>query len=196
MPRALAALAAPDDRPPKGWTLSNGVVSPGDRVADFAAREQRVEGVCRARGCWRRVQLEPRLLSGAGLGLLAMTAIERTWRCQRLEGCGLDFRAAPAELPLRLSHFTGRPNVRLRLRCQGPRCTVVRLWRVEEMIAGLQKRRQGGPSTRVADLGGMMTTPCPACKKASWTAEVLWIDTATMGWKVKGERSFDGMESR
>ena len=37
-------MAALDDRPPKGWTLSNGVVSPGDRVADFAARGQRVEG--------------------------------------------------------------------------------------------------------------------------------------------------------
>jgi hypothetical protein len=193
---AAPTMTTLDDRPPKGWTLSNGVVSPGDRVADFAARDQRVDGVCRARGCWRRVQLDPKVLSGAGLALLAMAAVERTWRCQRLEGCSLDFRAAPAELPLRLSHFVGRSNVRLRLRCRQPGCAVVRLWRVEAMIAGLEKRRQGGPSTRVADLGGMMTTPCPACKKANWLAEVLWIDTATMGWKVNGERAFDDAESR
>jgi hypothetical protein len=39
-----------------------------------------------------------------------MAAIERMWRCQRLEGCNLDFRETPADLPLRLSQFVGRPN--------------------------------------------------------------------------------------
>ena len=45
-------------------------------------------------------------------------------------------------------------------------------------------------------LGAMMTTPCPLCNKASWTAEVLWMDTSTMGWKATGERSFDRLEGR
>jgi hypothetical protein len=188
-------MAVPDDRPPKGWTLSNGAVSPGDRVADFAARDQRVKGVCHAKGCSRRVELEPKTLCAQGLGLLAMAAIERMWRCQRLEGCNLDFRETPAELPLRLSQFVGRPNVRLRLKCREHGCKFYRVWRVEEMIGALEKRKQGGPTTQITALGGMMTTPCPVCKKASWMAEVLWVDTSTMGWKVKGERSFDGMET-
>ena len=188
-------MAPLDDRPPKGWTVSNGVVSPGHRVADFAAREQLVKGVCRVKGCSRRVELEPNTLCAQGLGLLAMAAIERMWRCQRLEGCGLEFHETPADLPLRLSQFVGRPNVRLRLRCREPGCRFHRLWRVEAMIAALGKRKQGGHATEVAALGAMMTTPCPVCKKAAWLAEVLWVDTATMGWKVKGERSFDGMET-
>ena len=188
-------MAAPDDRPPKGWTVSNGAVSPGDRVADFAAREQGVKGVCRAKGCSRRVELDPTTLCAQGLGLLAMGAIERMWRCQRLEGCNLDFHETPAESPLRLSQFVGCPNVRLRLKCRERGCKFHRVWRVEEMIEGLEKRKQGGPSTQVAALGAMMTTPCPVCKKASWMAEVLWVDTSTMGWKVKGERSFEGMET-
>jgi len=179
------------DGPPRGWTLSGGVVAPGDRVADFAARQQRVKGVCRAKGCSRRVELEPAALCGAGLGLLGMMAIQKTWRCQRLDGCNLDFHATPPEVPLRLGQFIGRPNVRLRLKCRQDRCKFFRVWRVEEMIAGLQKRGQDGAATEVDALGAMMTTPCPLCKKASWTAEVLWADTSTMGWKAMGERSFD-----
>ena len=184
------------DGPPDGWTVSNGVVAPGHRVADFAARKQPVKGVCRAKGCSRRVELEPRELCGAGLGLLAMTTIENTLRCQRLDGCSLYFQAAAPALPLRLSQFVGRPNVRLRLKCRETPCKFFRLCRVEEMVAGLQKRGLGGAGTDVEALGAMMTTPCPRCKKASWTAEVLWMDTSTMGWKATGERSFDRLEGR
>jgi hypothetical protein len=41
----------------------------------------------------------------------------------------------------------------------------------------------------------MMSSACPMCKKVNWTAEVLWIDTATMGWKSMGERSFERLET-
>jgi hypothetical protein len=180
-----------DDGPPKGWTVMDSVLCPGDRVTDFAARAQSVMGVCRAKGCSRKVELEPKNLCGLGAGLLGMTAIKKTWRCQRLDGCGLDFHDDVPAVSLRLSTFIGRPNVRLRIRCRERGCKFFRVWRVEQMIAGLKNRGQGGGSTEIEKLGPMMTSPCPVCKKASWTAEVLWIDTSTMGWKAKGERSFD-----
>jgi len=34
----------------------------------------------------------------------------------------------------------------------------------------------------------MMTTPCPSARKASWTAEILWVGADTQGWAVLGER--------
>ena len=179
----------------KGWTVLGGVVSPGDRVADYAAREQGVLGVCRGRGCSRRLELEARSLGAIGLGLLSMTAVKKMWQCQRPDGCRIDYRDTAAEAPLRLAHFVGRANVRLRLRCGSPPCKFARIWRVEEMIAALRKRGQGGEATAVDKLGGMMTSPCPLCKKATWTAEVLWIDTDSMGWRANGERSFDRIAS-
>ncbi|MDB5483337.1 MAG: hypothetical protein JWO83_4390 [Caulobacteraceae bacterium] len=179
----------------KGWTVRGGVVSPGERVADYAAREQGVQGVCRGRGCSRRLDLEPKALGAVGLGLLSMTVVKKMWQCQRPDGCRLDYHDTAPEAPLRLSQFVGRANVRLRLRCGGQGCKFHRVWRVEEMIAGLKKRGQGSEATQVDKLGGMMTSPCPLCKEAGWTAEVLWVDTGSMGWKVNGERSFDRLAS-
>jgi hypothetical protein len=180
---------------PKGWTVRGGVVAPGERVADYAAREQWAQGVCRGRGCSRRLDLEPKALVAIGLGLLSMSVVKRMWQCQRPDGCRLDYQDSTPEAPLRLSQFMGRPNVRLRLRCRGQGCRFFRLWRVEEMIAGLKRRGQGGAGVQVDKLGAMMTSPCPLCKTVDWTAEVLWVDTATMGWKVNGEASFDRLQS-
>jgi hypothetical protein len=118
------------------------------------------------------------------------------WLCQRPDGCRVEYCDTAPEAPLRLSHFVGRPNVRLRLRCQGHECRFCRVWRVEEMIAGLEKRKQGGANTEIDALGKMMSAPCPLCKQAGWTAEVLWVDTGSMGWKANGEQCFERLESR
>jgi hypothetical protein len=150
-----------------------------------------VKGVCRARGCNRRVELDPKDLCGGGLALLNMRQVQTLWRCQRVEGCGLDFHKEKPLNPLVLGQFVGRPNVRVRLKCRGDRCKFHRLWRVEEMMEALEKRKQGGGRTEVDGLGAMMTTACPLCKKVNWAAEVLWINTDTMGWKARGERSFE-----
>jgi hypothetical protein len=119
-----------------------------------------------------------------------MRQVQGLWRCQRLDGCGLDFHNEPPLHPLRLDQFVGRPNVRVRLRCRGDRCKFFRVWRVEEMIAGLVKRRQGDDRTEIEALGKKMTAACPL-KRVNWTAEVLWVSTDTMGWKALGERSFE-----
>jgi hypothetical protein len=167
------------------------VVEPAETVAAFAARGQAVKGTCRSGGCSRRVELDPKALCGVGLAQLSMRKVQGLWRCQRLDGCGLDFHNEPALHPLRLDQFVGRPNVRVRLRCRGDRCKFFRVWRVEEMIAGLVKRRQGDDRTEIEALGKKMTAACPLCKRVNWTAEVLWVSTDTMGWKALGERSFE-----
>ena len=62
-----------------------------------------------------------------------------------------------------------------------------------KVIAGLQKRRKGDGHTEVAALGALMSGPCPACKKSNWVAEMLYVDTGTMGWRALGEKSFDSI---
>ena len=184
------------DGPPPGWVSHSGVVEPAETVAAYAARGQAVKGACRSSGCNRRVELDPKALCGVGLGQLSMRKVQGLWRCQRLDGCGLEFRNEPPLHPLRLDQFVGRPNVRVRLRCRGDGCKFFRVWRVEEMIAGLTNRRQGDDRTEIEALGKKMTAACPLCKRVNWTAEVLWVSTETMGWKALGERSFEQRGAR
>ncbi|MGI8841407.1 MAG: hypothetical protein ACR2F8_11600 [Caulobacteraceae bacterium] len=182
------------DGPPPGWISQTGIVEPADTVAGYAARVQAVKGICRAKGCNRRVELDPKALCGIGLGLVNMGQVKRLWRCQRIDGCGLDFHEEPPLNPLRLGQFVGRTNVRVRLRCRAIGCKFYRMWRVEEIIAGLEKRRQGDGRTEVVGLGKTMTTACPLCKRVNWTAELLWVSTSSQSWKAKGERSFSERE--
>jgi hypothetical protein len=166
-------------------------VQPSERVQAYGVRLQTVKGACRAAGCNRRVELDPKTLCAAGLGFLTMRQVQALWCCHRVEGCGLVFHSERPLNPLVLGQFVGRPNVRVRIVCRGDRCKFHRLWRIEEMIAGLEKRGQGGARTEVDSLGAKMTTACPMCKRVNWTAEILWINTDTMGWKARGERSFE-----
>jgi hypothetical protein len=163
-------------------------------VNAYAHRVQSVKGVCRARNCSRRVELDPKILCTEGLGLLSMRQVETFWLCHKIGGCRLEFHREKALNPLVLGQFVGRPNVRVRLRCRSERCKFHRVWRVEEMIAGLEKRGQGGARTEVDQLAAKMTSACPARKRVNWIAEILWINTDTMGWRVKGERSFDSAD--
>ena len=43
------------------------------------------------------------------------------------------------------------------------------------------------PGDRVADI---------SARGRRVEGEGLWLDTSTMGWKAKGERSFEGMETQ
>jgi hypothetical protein len=185
---------ARDDLP--GWTAENGLLSPSATVGGYAARGQSVKGACRAEGCSRRVELEPEHLCKLGYALLTMDKVQRLWRCHQLEGCGLSFHKEPALRPLRLGLLVGRPHIRVRLRCRGNDCKFHRVWRVEEMISGLAKRRQGDDSTDIDSLGAKMTAPCPICKKTNWEADILCANTESAGWRAQGERMFETTERR
>lgn len=180
---------------PQGWTTWNGVLEPANQVAAYAARGQIIRGRCETKECNRKIRIEPKDLCGKGQGLLQMKQVEQLHRCQRLEGCSLGFFADPATPPLHLDWLTGRPNVRIRLKCRGHGCKYVRVWVVEQMIAGLKKAGKGGGGTDVHALGKLMTQPCPVCKKVNWAADVLWASTETIGWRQNGEKCFAGMEA-
>jgi hypothetical protein len=176
---------------PPGWASAGGVVGPAERVADYAARGQTVKGQCRSDGCYRKIDIDPHELVKRGFGSLSMRKVQGLCGCHRLEGCSLAFHNGPADNPLRLKHFVGRPNIRVRVRCRGTGCKFFRVYKVEQMIAGLRKRQQGDEQTEVAALGTMMTSPCTMCKRSNWVAEVLHINTDTIAWRAVGEKTFD-----
>lgn len=183
------------DGPPLGWTTWNGVLEPASQVAAYAARGQVFRGRCETKECNRRVRIEPKDLCGKGQGLLTMKHVEQLNRCHRLDGCSLNFFADPRTPELRLERLTGRAHVRVRLKCRGTGCKLSRVWVVEQMIAGLKKAGKGGGQTDIHELGKLMTQPCPVCRKVNWTADILWANTDTMGWRHGGEdKYFEGME--
>ena len=78
------------EHPPAGWVSLGGVLEPGSRVADYAARGQRVKGTCRAKGCNRRVDLDPKALSETGYGTVNSTRPIMTAFCAALSAGSLD----------------------------------------------------------------------------------------------------------
>jgi hypothetical protein len=173
----------------------DGTVQPSEVVAGYAARHQIVKGKCTRTGCNRRVELDPKALCGEGLGTVPMQQVKAWWKCQRAGGCALIFFNEPPAFPLRLEHFTGLPHVRVRLSCRGNGCKFTRLFTAEAMIKGLVARGQGDERVEIAKLGAKMTSGCPLCKKANWTADVLWANTDTMGWKAQGSAYFERYET-
>lgn len=179
------------DGPPAGWNAIDGALRPGVRVADYAARDQPTFGSCTSYGCKRSVKLDPKDMCGEGMGRLSMAAVQNLHRCNRMTGCGLSFRDGDMADEPCLSQFEGRPFVRVRLKCEADRCKFYRVWRVEEMIAGLIKRGKGNGFTRIGQLARLMTEPCPVCKKVRWGSDILWANTTTAGWRAAGEKLFD-----
>ena len=106
------AYRALDDAngPPPGWVARYGVVVAMEAVAGYAAHGQVVKGICRAKGCTRRVELDPKALCAVGLGLLTMKQVQTLWRCHRVDGCGLDFQKDRPSNPLILGQFVGKPT--------------------------------------------------------------------------------------
>jgi hypothetical protein len=167
--------------PPAGWVSLGGVLEPGSRVAGYAARGQRVKGTCRAKGCNRRVDLDPKLLCGAGYAAVNMRRLRDLWRCHQLDGCELTFYDDVPDHPLRLGHLEGLSHVRLRIRCRADKCRYFRAWRAEEVAKALTDRGAGDERTEIAQLGSLMKAQCPLCGRTSWAVDVLWANTESVG---------------
>lgn len=174
-----------------GWKTFDGVLTPRPEVAAYAARGQTVKGVCREKGCFRKVEISPRQLCGQGMGLIQMKKVQSLYRCSRLDGCGLQFHDEPLHPRLTLGMLMGKSHVRVRVRCAAGACKFLRVWTAEEIVASLAKKGKDGTGADIHTLGQLMTTPCKVCKKVNWNADVLWSDTTAMGWRQQGEAVFN-----
>ncbi len=177
--------------PLKGWVSLSGILQPGGSVADYAIRLQRVLGSCHDEFCRRRVTIDCTELRRKGLGQVMMYQVKKLAVCNHIDGCTLQFHDEKPDNPLTLRHLLGRSNVRLRVACQGKDCKHFRIWRVEEMIAGLKEHDRGGDYTDVTALGGLLKAPCPTCKGERWRVEILMADRDSATWRTQGERYFD-----
>lgn len=175
-----------------GYIEFCGTIQPGETITDHALRGQALKAICRAEGCYRRLNLDPVHLRRCGLGALTARKVQALFHCHRIDrSCGLDWLLERPAFPLALAPFMGLQHVRLRLACGTDRCPSQKVFRVEEVVAGLKARGQGDEGTTVDLVGSMMTTACPTCGKAAWSASLICADRNSLGWHQRGERVFD-----
>lgn len=170
------------DTPP-GWTAISGILEPGQSLLDYAARNAEVTGLCRQRDCKRRAAIDFVFWVEKGFGRLTLPDLQRMLRCNRPDGCALDFMGGHPKLDLALSQISGKSNVRVRFKCRGQGCKFSRVAVVEKVIAGLLADKRGDGSTLVCDLPKLLKGACGTCGKVNWQVDVIWANTETAGWR-------------
>lgn len=177
------------DDPPPGWVARNNTLEPAFTVPGYRARGEELKGGCRAYGCRRSAWLDPHARLEALLEPAGIPALEKSYRCNRLDGCGFEFVRPQPGQSVRLDQLVGRINVRIRVRCDA--CRWFRLRAPRDLIASLTRGRVTGARLRITEIGAAIPGTCPACKATAWSAHVIWLRTDTAIWKAKGERMFD-----
>lgn len=172
-------------KPPAGWLIASGILQADRTVRGYYMRRQDVAGRCHTRDCRRTCHVDIKRLHADGLGSLRMDQVKSLYRCQRLDGCGLDFHDDLKAESLKLDRLCRRPAVGILLRCCG--CKVARKISPEHIIEVLKAEGIGGPETEVRDLSGLLSKPCKACGKTTWEVQVAWPDPETWG----GRRMID-----
>jgi hypothetical protein len=177
---------------PPGWTDENGFARPGQRVRDFQARGQLIQGRCDSEACRRWVRIDPRELSAIGLGEVVMTKLAAQWRCNRLQGCTLSLRGGPMTQALRMIHIQGRPTVRVRVSCTCQPCTFYRDVPTPEVMVVLKRRvDHDWSATPIEEVGKHWDETCPICDSIAWSSAARVLSEQSMSWKRIGEASWD-----
>jgi hypothetical protein len=173
-----------DGGPPPGWTVLDGVLAPQQSIGGFAARHQTVRAICRQKDCRRNCAIDFERWVEKGYERVSFRELQRMLRCNRPDGCALEFEGEVSPLTLQLNQISGQANVRIRFACTAGQCNHVRTATPEAVIARLLAEKRGDPSTPVCDLRGLLKGPCPTCGKSNWKVDVLWANTASNGWRA------------
>jgi hypothetical protein len=159
--------------PPPGWSITSGRLEEIPTVSAYHARKCAVDGRCWRRDCRRTCHFDLEHMIVGGMGTLVVREVQRTFMCNRLGGCGLEFHEKP-EFPLTLSDLTGRDYVGVEIRCTV--CRRSHVTSVEGMIARLKAAERGGPESKARELGGLIRGPCGKCKTVRWEVNILWYE--------------------
>jgi len=165
--------------PPKGWTIASGRLEPDRTIAGYAERGQDVNGRCYQRDCRRSCHIDHRRIVEQGLGALRIEQVKKTFRCQRLDHCALDWHEDMKAESVPLRYLTGRAGVVVLVRCVS--CDLKRTFPPEAVIARLVAERKGGETTRTNELASLLSGACKACKKTTWDVAVIWPNPDTWG---------------
>lgn len=178
-----------NDEPPPGWVARGTTLEPAFTLPGYRARGEELVGGCRAYGCRRKCWVDPHARLEALLDSAGISSLEKTFRCNRLDGCGFEFARPKPGQSVRLDQLTGRVNVRIRVRCDA--CRWFRLRTPRDLAISLGKAKASADRLRITEIGAAISGACPACKATTWSAHVIWLRTDTGIWKARGERMFD-----
>lgn len=172
---------------PPGWFLMDHALVADPTLKGYLDRNQSVHGQCVGQDCRRKASMDLRELMRLTGPNLHVKKVAAYMRCARLEGCRFTFTRLEPRCDIPLDRFAGRPNVRLRLRCEACQCFTHR--KVDAVIAWLTTTGQGGKHTWISDVERLLTARC-GCGGKSWTIQVAIYDTAHPRWRRDGEAVF------
>lgn len=169
-----------EDIPPEGWTAFNGVLRPDRTVDGYVARLQEVRGHCYFRECKRSCRFELQRMQAAGWGRIDIGLIQKFYRCQRPDGCGLEYSEEPRTGSLPLRALLGRSHVSAKIACES--CKFFRRVSIEGLIKKLRAEGVGDEATSFTEVAPLIKGACK-CGRKSWKVEILWPNTDTLGWR-------------
>lgn len=175
--------------PPRGWHALSGILEHDTSVLGFLSRRDQVIGRCHNKGCRRTCHIDFDHLARTGHGRMPLATIERLLRCQRLEGCALDFQIKRGPgLSLRL--LQPFPHVSIRFRCA---CGHAHAASPTQILARL--RAAGGEAKLCSTFEGLAAVskaPCPKCQTVAWTIDVLWPNVNSIGYRMAQQKRDGG----
>lgn len=188
------ALLAPEHTeypPPRGWVAPYGVLLVDSSIGGYLAGCREVSGRCSKQDCRRTCHLNLELLATQGLARIAVSTIARTFKCQRLDGCGLEFTDR-SDHGLPLADLARHPWSEIRFTCEA--CKHAHAARPEAVLAKLKAEARAAalPATAPNTLEKLLAAtpkPCGKCGAVRWRIEVLWPDTTSFGFR-------QGLEAR
>jgi hypothetical protein len=178
----------PGSLAPPGWFLSEHTLLPDPTLKGYIDRNQSVHGQCVGKDCQRKASMDLRELLRITGPALHIKKIADYMRCSRLEGCRFRFTRLEPRCDIPLDRFAGRPNIRLRVRCNHCFCFTHR--KVDAVIAWLTTTGQGSQRSWISDVERLLTARC-GCGGSSWKIEVIIFDTRNERWRMRGEAVFE-----
>lgn len=161
--------------PPKGWTVGPGYIAEVPTVLGYFQRRCNIVGRCQTQECRRTSRFEYDRLLKQGLADVSAAQVMRTLRCNKLDGCSIEFREEPG-LAITLGQLAGMANVGALVRCMG--CGDKRMTTVSAFLRQLSAHGKADATTSIKDIGKLITGPCPKCRQTNWDVMFPWHDPA------------------
>jgi hypothetical protein len=161
--------------PPKGWTIDAGYIAEVSTVLGYYQRRCNVVGRCQTQECRRTYRFEYDRLLKQGLADVSAAQIMRALRCNKLDGCAMEFREEPS-LTITLGQLAGMANVGALVRCMG--CGGKRMTTPAALLRQLVEHGKADAATSIKNIGKLITGPCAKCNASRWDVMFPWHDPA------------------
>lgn len=162
--------------PPKGWTVDRGYIAEVRSVLGYYHRGCEVTGRCQRQDCRRTCNLDYERLLKNGLADVDADRVKTTMRCNRLDGCGLEFRERPTR-SITLNQLAHMSNVAPQVRCRHCNKHIV-ITTTAALLRQLAAAGHGDGATSIGEVSERIHGRCPKCQTTAWEVRFLWHDPA------------------